>query len=358
MIFKNYYHILGISTDASQIEIKKAYRKLSIKFHPDKNEGDAFLSEMFKNINEAYDVLSNPDRKRFFDESLELMNGFNEPYLNQQKTTEYELDHLKKLTQIYLEKKEQENAKLLEYNTIEDTKIKHKLSFKLLLFLWGLAISLGILLALPWNQNQTKITSSNDRDFHWVTLTPTQVFQHPDTLSIKLGQIPANITLRSNTVINEYIKIYYLDANGKINTGFLKKNQMVYRNKYTELIQNIIHPKRIIRNSDKAKEIYQIIITQDHDYNISTENDDYIVRSKNDKLQYKYVILTESIDKFNYEVDLNKDVVIKKFETMGFHFTHNSSIQSIGTDPSNCYMIVLNAVQVSKTQIQYTYTCN
>jgi curved DNA-binding protein CbpA len=66
MIFKNYYHILGISTDASQIEIKKAYRKLSIKFHPDKNEGDAFLSEMFKNINEAYDVLSNPDRKRFF----------------------------------------------------------------------------------------------------------------------------------------------------------------------------------------------------------------------------------------------------------------------------------------------------
>jgi len=54
---KDYYYILGIARDASQDEIKKAYRKLSTKFHPDKNDGDKFFAERFKDINEAYETL-------------------------------------------------------------------------------------------------------------------------------------------------------------------------------------------------------------------------------------------------------------------------------------------------------------
>lgn len=50
---KNYYDILGVSETAGADEIKKAYRKLSVKFHPDKNENDDYFSEMFKIINEA-----------------------------------------------------------------------------------------------------------------------------------------------------------------------------------------------------------------------------------------------------------------------------------------------------------------
>lgn len=56
---KDYYYILGIKENATQDEVKKAYRKLSVKFHPDKNDGDAFFAERFKEINEAYEVLSN-----------------------------------------------------------------------------------------------------------------------------------------------------------------------------------------------------------------------------------------------------------------------------------------------------------
>ena len=63
MVLKNYYYILGVSKTASQKEIKDAYRKLSVKFHPDKNEGDSFMSEMFKNINEAYTILSDSEKK-------------------------------------------------------------------------------------------------------------------------------------------------------------------------------------------------------------------------------------------------------------------------------------------------------
>lgn len=65
---KDYYQILGLKNDASLSDIKKAYRRLAVKFHPDKNANDdGFFNEMFKNISEAYEVLSDPIRKADYD---------------------------------------------------------------------------------------------------------------------------------------------------------------------------------------------------------------------------------------------------------------------------------------------------
>jgi curved DNA-binding protein CbpA len=64
---KNYYGILGVTNNASTTEIKDAYRKLSKKFHPDKNEGDKFFEEMFKSIQEAYSTLSDEQKRRDYD---------------------------------------------------------------------------------------------------------------------------------------------------------------------------------------------------------------------------------------------------------------------------------------------------
>lgn len=64
---RDYYEVLGVSKTASADEIKKSYRKIALQFHPDRNPGDKEAEEKFKEAAEAYDVLSNPDKKAQYD---------------------------------------------------------------------------------------------------------------------------------------------------------------------------------------------------------------------------------------------------------------------------------------------------
>lgn len=68
MTKRDYYDVLGVSRNAGADEIKKAYRKLAIKYHPDKNPGDKEAEENFKEAAEAYDVLSTPEKKQRYDQ--------------------------------------------------------------------------------------------------------------------------------------------------------------------------------------------------------------------------------------------------------------------------------------------------
>lgn len=67
MEYKDYYKTLGVSKDASQDEIKKAYRKLAVKYHPDKNPDDQAAEDKFKDIAEAYEVLKDPEKRKQYD---------------------------------------------------------------------------------------------------------------------------------------------------------------------------------------------------------------------------------------------------------------------------------------------------
>jgi curved DNA-binding protein len=76
MEFKDYYKILGVERKASADEIKKAYRKLAVKYHPDKNPGNKEAEENFKKINEANEVLSDPEKRKKYDELGSNYNNY------------------------------------------------------------------------------------------------------------------------------------------------------------------------------------------------------------------------------------------------------------------------------------------
>ncbi|HJR80797.1 MAG TPA: DnaJ domain-containing protein, partial [Anaerolineales bacterium] len=67
MDYKDYYKILGVDRKAKEDDIRKAYRKLAMQYHPDRNPGNKQAEERFKEINEAYQVLSDPQKRAHYD---------------------------------------------------------------------------------------------------------------------------------------------------------------------------------------------------------------------------------------------------------------------------------------------------
>lgn len=68
MEYKDYYKVLGVTKTATADEIKKAYRKLAVKYHPDKNQGNKAAEDRFKEVNEANEVLGDPEKRKKYDE--------------------------------------------------------------------------------------------------------------------------------------------------------------------------------------------------------------------------------------------------------------------------------------------------
>src|SRR5881409_3555321 len=78
MASKDYYTVLGVSRDADDAELKKAYRNLARKYHPDRNPGDKKAEERFKEVSQAHDVLSDPEKRKAYDRGTGPF-GFNVP---------------------------------------------------------------------------------------------------------------------------------------------------------------------------------------------------------------------------------------------------------------------------------------
>ena len=68
MEYKDYYRVLGVGKQASQEEIKRAYKKLAVKYHPDTNQGEKAAEEKFKAVSEAYEVLGDPEKRKMYDQ--------------------------------------------------------------------------------------------------------------------------------------------------------------------------------------------------------------------------------------------------------------------------------------------------
>src|SRR5258708_2321206 len=75
----DYYKVLGVGKNASDEEIKKAYRKLARQYHPDRNQGDKEAEERFKEVSQAHDVLSDAEKRKAYDRGTGPFGGFGMP---------------------------------------------------------------------------------------------------------------------------------------------------------------------------------------------------------------------------------------------------------------------------------------
>jgi|SRR5690606_7717095 len=114
---KNHYYTLDVRYKATQDEIKKSYRKLAVKFHPDKHNGDQYFVERFSEIQEAYEILSDVQRRRIFD----------------------------KILKVYLEEKE------IEYMTFEKYIPQRRDYTNRLIFLAAVLITFGTIYAIAYS---------------------------------------------------------------------------------------------------------------------------------------------------------------------------------------------------------------
>jgi hypothetical protein len=97
MAQKNYYQLLHVSPQATAQEIKAAYRKLAFKYHPDRNKGNTLTEAVLKEINEAYSVLSNPEKRKKYNASVSVSNHYSKHKRPAPVTSHTILQHATKL---------------------------------------------------------------------------------------------------------------------------------------------------------------------------------------------------------------------------------------------------------------------
>ncbi|MBG6188207.1 J domain-containing protein [Flavobacterium sp. CAN_S2] len=156
MVFKDYYKILGVAKNATLENIKIAYRKLSKKFHPDLNNGDKFFEEKFKEIQEAYEILSDISKRKHYDYINDTTINNREYDENLRKKE----DEFRKQEEDFLKREEiirQKEEKISETENL----IKNKESsstYKVLIFF--LILILFAVLSTAYNLNQKNNTTN------------------------------------------------------------------------------------------------------------------------------------------------------------------------------------------------------
>ena len=221
MAFKNYYDILGVSVSSTQDELKSAYRKLSMKFHPDKNNGDTFLAEMFKNINEANEVLSNLERKKEYDYTLKSFDEIHTPKASSNASTyspvtQNVIDSMKSVNE-YFKFYDIASQKYLEKSNAEYTPKPRAFTIAKALF------SILVLLAL-WAFVRPKY--SNSTSINWTTKQIETVYSKPNIKSRKIGVIGSGQQLEPKEETNYFIKIEFKDADSTVRTGYIRKKEL------------------------------------------------------------------------------------------------------------------------------------
>ena len=229
MALKNYYDLLGIQQTATSEDVKKAFRKLSVKFHPDKNDGDAFLMEMFKSINEANEILSDPDKRLEYDRKLvDAETVRNRKDMSHAPThTTYsnepeEVEEVYTLWSKYLEKKKQSDIAYSNLIRVRSFDRPHYLTRKKVLSSL-LALLLVWLFFRPTTDAQTSdAVTANE----WVTTESAKVYKKPNIQSKIVGELAVGSKVQALDETNYFIKIDFTNDAGKTSKAYVRKSSV------------------------------------------------------------------------------------------------------------------------------------
>lgn len=120
---KNYYQFLGIDLNSTEEEIKKSFKLYAFKMHPDKHNGDKFFEERFKEINQAYEVLSDQNKKRLYDSELKRKEINVQSFASKENSLRKK-EHELVIKEKQLQSKEKELKKRIEDLSKKEEKIR------------------------------------------------------------------------------------------------------------------------------------------------------------------------------------------------------------------------------------------
>lgn len=131
----NYYKMLGVPENASAEDIKKGYRKMAMKYHPDRNSGSTVAGEIFKKVQGAYDVLSDPSKRAMFDKQLRMQPKKAAPKAAAKeapasKAQKYSWENFDQKSDVKPEPKQQEKPKAQTAEAKPEPKVEPKVEVK------------------------------------------------------------------------------------------------------------------------------------------------------------------------------------------------------------------------------------
>jgi hypothetical protein len=266
---KDYYYILGLSRDASKVEIQKAYKKLSLKFHPDINNNDKFFEERFKEILEAYQTLSDEKKKIEYDAKLKNFQSKATSSSSQQTNQNANGNNTSNKTQTNQSKSEHSNNTTSHSNqkNNSDSKLSKESSDEVGIryALIGVGIVLGIvfiMMGIGNSLNNDNKTANNDNSTatHLTTVDSTATDNEKNIIYDKcVDQVQTYVSLvnqRNYTNLASY---------------FSPVIKYFYGNKYLSPIDVVFKLKASMENEPNDS-YYKV-----SDFNVNSNKEGYIV---------------------------------------------------------------------------------
>lgn len=278
---------MGIQPTATHEQIKYAYRKLSTKFHPDKNNGDVFLGEMCKNINEANEILSNPQNRKIYDDRLNLINNSyiksNENSITSKEKEEIitNVNDLFEHIKMYFEKSDIATAKYLALMKTQNTAKPNYLNAAKILVSILLFISLWAFVKPSNNTLPESITNNNS--YTWSANKHTDIYVKPDINSIVIGTVSAGTGFHALEETKHFILIEFLDTYGNKKQGYIRKKDLTHKIEKVQLnslkrppYENKLKQNQVLIDTSRTKievniiengRSFQILFLKDSDVN-------------------------------------------------------------------------------------------